>query len=566
MSMRFIQGILMSAGVICLLAAPRAIGAGTPISPYLIGENLWDGDTPGQGADRTWGRMKAASFRLIRIGGIEYNNKTPSVERYSRWIDSIRSIGAEPLIQVSTVDPASVAADLVTSLNVNLKYKVKFWAIGNEPTCGQTVNAGIIAGIAAKIKERASAMKQVDPSIRIFAGDECYWNETLYDGLIGGAQDITGQDPAGNWYVDIVSFHSYPFPGADQNAIYTRQQVLQNGIPGLRGMIQKCATAAASANAKHARTGNAALACAVTEFNITYWNSSDNSPAGVGASSFLNGQFMAEIFGSGMEFGAFTVAPWSMQQSGGDGSGDDLGLFDGSVPVVPRPSYYHIKMIAQNMHGGFLTSAVDKLAADKIPLKAYAALDQDTAAVLVLNENTDQGYRFTVDFTKSGATSVNPVGIHIQPGWEGSLSDSIPPQATVLLKFHKAGPKAIREIYTLGMAQKFQPPTDSEIGVATGIRLGGALAHETGAFAVTFRHGELSGDLPEPASYEVSLLGLDGTILIRNAGWGKSWNLALTGCRPGAYFLLLRTKDRTQDRARKDGPDRIRKIVLLNPA
>ncbi len=525
-------------GWICgLMIAPVIGSAGQvspyPISPYLIGENSFNADAAGKDADRVWGRMKDAHFRLIRIGGISNNDKTPSADTHARWVDSIRGIGAEPLIQVSTIDPPAVAAELVRALNVQRKYAIRYWSIGNEPTCVEKTTPAITARIAANVKERALAMRAVDPSIKILFGDECYWKPDLYDPLFGGADDVTG-DANGVRYIDGITFHTYPLPGADKNAVYGRNEVIFGAVDNVRGQFQKARKAATAADALHKRSGESALTMSLTEFNVTYWNSSDNSPAGVGVRSFLAGQFVAEVFGLGMEYGAFTVAPWSMLESGGDGRAGDLGLFDGTAGIVPRPEYWHIKLIADNMSGNFAASRTEK--ADL--LRSYASQNQDTAAVMLLNESVTAGYRITLKLKAQPQGTATVPSVFVDAGWEGEISDSIPPQSTLVLKLRKPGLVATRSLYTLALAEKYQPPQIKETPVSL---LGGALAagRTTGA-AFRLHAGRLLGTRRLTGAFAVKLTDALGTVVAEDMGTNREWSLPVDALPRGAYFLNVR--------------------------
>ena len=59
---------------------------------------------------------------------------------------------------------------------------------------------------------------------------------------------------------------------------------------------------------------DAALLWGLTEVNVTYINP-DREISGIGNTSFLGGQFIAEIYGIGLEFGAFTVDPWCISET-----------------------------------------------------------------------------------------------------------------------------------------------------------------------------------------------------------------------------------------------------------
>ena len=81
----------------------------TLISPYLFGQNAWMPDSIGE--EKTWGQLDNlwqyvdnCNIKLIRIGGIAYDELFTSNYQIINLIDSIRSIGAEPLIQVSYDD------------------------------------------------------------------------------------------------------------------------------------------------------------------------------------------------------------------------------------------------------------------------------------------------------------------------------------------------------------------------------------------------------------------------------------------------------------------------------
>jgi hypothetical protein len=545
----FKAGIVL--GVFQVLSASAT--GGIPISPYLIGENAFNADVAGKDADRVWGRMKDARFRIIRIGGISNNDKTPSAADHARWIDSIRSIGAEPLVQVSSIDPAKTAADLVRALNIDRKYAIRFWSIGNEPTCVEKTTPAKLAAIQSNTKERALAMRAVDPSIQILFGDECYWKPDYYDPLIGGANDVTGDTLIGSGadarrvrFIDGITFHTYPLPGATRETPYTRNDVVHGAIPNVREQFRRCVKRAAFADSLHHREGAGALSISLTEFNVTYWNSSDNSPAGVGVRSFVAGQFVAEVFGMGMESGALTVAPWSMLESGGDGRDGDLGLFDGAGAIVPRPAYHHIKMIADNMSGSFIASAVDGM--DLV--HSYSTQDKDQAAVLILNENETKGFRIAVRFSLDGPVPPGSSGVRIDAGWNGEVSDTVAPQSTLLLKARKPGAVLVRTSYSLAMAQKYAPPKVEEmpVALAPGARESAIARDGVRGLSVGSTDGVLRGGLGAPSGFEVSLHGWDGRRLARTSGMGETWELDARRLSPGAYVLRVRAAGETRSR------------------
>lgn len=47
-----------------------------------------------------WPKVGESGIKMVRIGGIGYENNFPDNNKLTAMIDSIRKIGAEPLVQV----------------------------------------------------------------------------------------------------------------------------------------------------------------------------------------------------------------------------------------------------------------------------------------------------------------------------------------------------------------------------------------------------------------------------------------------------------------------------------
>jgi hypothetical protein len=338
------------------------------------------------------------------------------------------------------------AADLVTFLNVTSGQNIRFWCIGNEPEQKQ-LSADAVATYTRTI---ASAMKAVDPSIQIFAPESAWYNENILKPLIGGASDITGKDANGRYYIDGVSFHTYPNP-TYQNK-FDRGTVVASGN-GFRNNAVQLRKALDAADAKNGRTGSAKLRWALTEFNITYENPANNDVQDYGVTSFVNGQFFAEVFGIGMEFGAQFVAPWSVLEDGSRGK-YDLGYLDSLGGVTrPRSSYWHLQLVAQHFHGTHAAGTTNQ------PLvKAYGAGDGAQLAVMILNEELTQTYHFTLHLSAAAPASADPLDIHIDSGLTGEVSGDIGQQATAVLLFDGQGKLTKRIDYSITDAMAWVPP------------------------------------------------------------------------------------------------------------
>lgn len=107
------------------------------ISPYLFGQNHWiatgDEGTRIGYLNLLWPKVKESGIRSVRIGGNGYNHHFPERQKLTAMIDSIRNIGAEPILQVPESFTAIQAMELVEYYTNPGTRKVQFWAIGNEP-------------------------------------------------------------------------------------------------------------------------------------------------------------------------------------------------------------------------------------------------------------------------------------------------------------------------------------------------------------------------------------------------------------------------------------------------
>lgn len=378
----------------------------------------------------------------------------PSGPEYVALIDSIRRIGAEPMVQVAQGRgkyTARQAADLVAYVNIQLGRHVRYWIIGNEPNLAGAHPPVPVAGVEAYIKEWSSAMKAVDPGILIVGPETSFYDASYLNPLIGGANDITGQDANGRYYVDVVTFHSYPFGGNQ-----TRAQMLA-AAQTLAGNVDRLRTLLKAANRLRNRTGADTLQWAVTEFNIDYANPAANTVEGVGVHSFLNGQYWAEVFGVGMQKQGLSMVPWSVHEGGGARGPGDLGYLDGATvaTIKPRSAYYHELLVADNLRGTFLPatdnqSAVTVLASQR---------PDNTTAVLLLNKSDATDYDFTVQLDGSAVPGPAALRVNVPAGLAKAYSDKLFNQSTLVLLFDAQGALTQKIVYSLQHAQNTQPPT-----------------------------------------------------------------------------------------------------------
>ncbi|HWY11605.1 MAG TPA: T9SS type A sorting domain-containing protein [Bacteroidia bacterium] len=416
------------------------------ISPHFFGQNAWMPDTIGSTTyygklHQEWGNIKNSNAGIIRFGGIGADKNMPTNFQYLKMIDSIRVNGMEPTIQVPFDNykfNAQQAADIVTFINITSGKNIKYWSIGNEPDLGYSYTTS--SQVAAYIKSFASAMKSVDPSILIM-GPECAWfNTNIINGLTtpNGPDDITGKDMYGHYYLDVISFHMYPFDGTQTRAQVisnlTSAGKLQDNLIYLNGRIASCNTA-------HGRTGNSVLKTAITEANIDWQNNAGDNLYGVGANSFLGGQFWTEMMGISMKNGVDMINFWSVAE--GNTNALNIGYIDANTNTK-KPTYYHFKLLAENFKGNYVDGTTNQ-----VNVKSFGSQNAQQICVLILNEDQAVNHNFKVKLNTTAITGTNTLKININANLTTEYNDVIQNQSTLLLIFNAAGALVKKYEYSL---------------------------------------------------------------------------------------------------------------------
>ncbi|HEY6162439.1 MAG TPA: T9SS type A sorting domain-containing protein [Bacteroidia bacterium] len=424
------------------------------ISPGVFGQNAWMPDTIGNVNNCTdppcifngklyqqWGNIKRSGATMIRYGGTAVDKNIPTNYQYVRMIDSIRANGMEPIIQVPFYNhryTAQQAAAIVQYINITKGKNIKYWVIGNEPNLGYSYTTA--SQVAAYIKPFASAMKAIDPTIKIIGPELAWFDQNIINGLTtpNGADDITGADQNGRYYIDVFSLHTYPFNGSQ-----TRTQVIskltapgsfQDNLVYLNGRIATCNTA-------HNRSGLNAIKTAVDEMNIDWQNSTSDDLYGLGANSFIGGQFVAELMGLGMKNSVSYMNVWSVVEGGG--ANTNIGYIDPQTGNK-KPSYYHFQMVADNMKGTYANGT-----SNVANVKAYGSYNSQQIAVLIMNEDQGNNYNYTVRLNTAAATGNNPLKININANVAAEYNGTIQNQSSIVLVFNAAGQIVKKYEYSL---------------------------------------------------------------------------------------------------------------------
>lgn len=474
------------------------------IPTTFFGQNAWMPDSVGTRVlggklHQHWGAIQGSKAQVIRFGGIAPDRDMPSNYQYIKMIDSVRAHGMEPVIQVSYHNgkySAQQAAALVQYINVTKGKNVKYWIIGNEPDLEYQYTSA--AQVAAYFKPFASAMKAVDPTIKTIGPETAWFNESIINGLTqpNGPHDITGRDANGRLYLDIISFHTYPFNGSQ-----SREQVLtkltENG--GFNDKLAYLSERVASCNTAHSRTGSSALQTAVTEMNVNYQNSASDNVNGVGANSFVGGQFIAEMFGLGLKNGVSMMNVWSVIE--GNNQELNIGYLDRSTGAK-KPAYYHFKMMAENFRGNYVNGT-----SNNSKVKAFGSKSNTLIQVLIINQEQSGTQNYTVRLNNAAISGNAALKINMAADVNVEYSGTITKETTLLLTFNTAGVLVKKTEYSLAMAQNNQSPavTEHNGGVSGSDNSGVTTAIEESADDFVSMKGFSMNLFPNPAKSKFTI-------------------------------------------------------------
>jgi glycosyl hydrolase family 39 (putative alpha-L-iduronidase) len=289
-----------------------------------------------------------------------------------QFMDFANKMGATAIFHVRLLDGTpEQAAEMVRYTNIEKKYNVQYWAIGNEPTL---FDAELKLRGGSYDTERfnkewrafAQAMKKVDPSIKL-VGPEI--NQFSYDPTPGATTNFAPRDEewlveflkANGDLVDVVSFHRYPFPRTRVSGPPTLDELRQNAREWDKIVIH-------ARELIHQYAGRD-LPIAITEFNSAY----DKSVGGEATpDSHYNAIWMADVLGRMIKNGVFMANEWALTAKGGFGG---LGLVG---PLDVYPAYYAYQLYKQ--FGDELVYS----SSDDPDLSIYAARREDGALTLMI--------------------------------------------------------------------------------------------------------------------------------------------------------------------------------------
>jgi len=327
----------------------------------------------------------------------------PSVLDFDEFIAMCQNVGASPLVVVAydaayntrICDGKPSKAQLITNAvewvryaNVKKGYGVKYWMIGNESWNNAEYNGKVTAAkYADDLKDFASAMKAVDPSIKIIANGKSGWWQTI---LQSDAVSL----------VDFLGFSEYPVLNYTGGYDY----YIQNDVD----LTSEVDLAIDDINTYAPGPHKSRIKVIATEYNSIDWNNAWASSNNLGH-ALVNFQM----------FGDMVVKPkleaacmWNTRWV--ENAINAQSLYD----AFDSEGNLNANALAMNVWGSNLLSSMVTATSNGTQVKSYASYDEDEKKLNIFLLNKDAAKQvdislenFVTDFKGSiwrfSGTSVN---------------------------------------------------------------------------------------------------------------------------------------------------------------
>lgn len=414
-----------------------AEGLGTiPSTAYGLNTAVWDSQ---MNTTPTQGLLKAAGVDMLRYPGGSYgdayNWQNNTVEGgyvapgtdFDQFMGTAQAIGAQPILiaNYGTGTPQEAAA-WVQYANVTKGYGVKYWEIGNEQYGDGIYGANWEANnyadkspaqYATELLQFASAMKAVDPSIKIGAvltlpGN---WPDSVVASGASGDWNQQVLSIAGS-AIDFAIVHFYP-PSSLGASVVDAPDQLGGELAQLRQEINQ-----------YAGAHGPGIQVAMTETDGN--NFMDTQPGAL---------YGADTYMSSLENGVFTVDYWDLRNGataistapdGATDYGDEGVLSSGGCvgstcepPMsTPFPSYYAISMLSKlGLPGDTMVNA----GTDQQLVTVHAVRNANgDLSVMLINKDPANSYQVSLHY--AGFTPVSAAPTVYAYGDEASSITSAP--------------------------------------------------------------------------------------------------------------------------------------------
>ena len=426
-------------------------GHGTiPSTAYGLNSAVWDSQ---MNVPQVQNLLQQAGVNMLRYPGGSYgdiydwqDNTAPGGyvapgTDFDSFMGTVKKIGAQPILIANYGSGTSQeAADWVRYANITKGYGVKYWEIGNEIYGNGYYGNGwetddhaskSPATYAQNVIQYASAMKAVDPSVKIGAVVTLPGNWP--DSVVGSGDD-------GDWNkivlsaagsaIDFVIVHWYPSPAGPADMLGEPAQVAGE-LAQLRQEIDQ-----------YAGPDGPRIQIAMTEVN-----------SGVDTTTQPDALFGADTYMTALQNGVFTVNWWDTHNGAtsigvapdGATDYDDWGVLSSATCVgstcepplnTPFPTYFAIAMLSKlGLPGDVMVGA----GTDNQLVAAHAVRNADgDLSVMLVNKDPASSYQVSLHYAGFTPAAASPTvysygdeGSAITSATQGTASSQVLPPYSI---------------------------------------------------------------------------------------------------------------------------------------
>lgn len=423
-----VSALAPRAKTVTLRMSPLPAGFGpsmVSLSPFFFGQSISVESSDQFDAIAPW--LKPLNPGLIRLNlaasPVDLENAGPLLDQFAAYA---RQIGAEPMVTVP-IDRVDLEgpAQWVHYANVEKNYKIRFWAVGDEPDTGvkgvENYNA---YDYVNDFRVLYNAMKREDPTIIVLGPEAASKYSRDEDDWISPFLRYNGD------IVEGVSIHRYASFQASNLPVSIRVDLRQEAslVQALRDKIYQNT----DFDLPLLVTGESACAAAVTAktreeaVTIEMWEALWEADK---KGEFLNAHVV-------MDAPSYS---WKTASAG--------------VSFHPLPAYWALKLWGQMIHGKVVPAQIQNP-----EMSVYATQDPKSKDVTVIIIN--KGDRYWRPKTLLNGSDAD---LSVEAGLDQRYDFEIPSYSVSLLKIKGNRSAGEALVYTLKMALAGQEPQSSVI-------------------------------------------------------------------------------------------------------
>jgi hypothetical protein len=331
-------------------------------------------------------KIKASGVTLLKYpGGNDadhyiWNSKENSDSEMDtdEYLALCREVGAEPFITINFNESPQLAADWVRYCNITRGFNVKYWEVGDEQWGSWAKGHSSPEGYAKRYAEFVTAMKAVDPTIKVATNVALAGNApSLGGGSEGWTARVLRAVPE---HIDMLTITFYPQQWGKENdaELLKSVDVYRKLFLQLKDEVKRVA------GEKKAEE--------IIYINVGY-NSVNHSP-GPQTLQIVNALWVADMIGAMAEVGTDIACYWAVHNAFPPRKGD-YGYLSSEGSNTPNVNYYVFPMFVRH----FGSTMVKARSSDK-DVAVYAATAGKKLSLFVINKNNVQEKNLTIALDK----------------------------------------------------------------------------------------------------------------------------------------------------------------------